>query len=238
MKTLNLITLALLSTSEKDAFQNDLHNAGRQVGRREAKRANVYAVYEAVDGMPLLGKTSTIRFVTTFGNTLPSPFAILIGSARWSVTKGEYVVSTNSFLENAAGLHVYDALDLGVQVGRGEYEEAKATNAALEGLDDRRLAHLKSSFKESAWFATQEDAVLWSTRESGLQNCSGEVEYKSLEEGNGFVLRLIKGIATSTGQQVDGIWKATVFPNPEAQPFDKSDVELQNAEIAAENYGQ
>lgn len=146
-----------------------------------------------------------ITFVTTYGQTTPNPFAILVGSVRWGVTRSEYIIKTNAFLDDVLSNYVYDRFDIGRAEGSEEFDEANATANALEGFDKRILARLTSSFEDSAWFAYQEDAILWSTRESGLQNCDGDVEYKSLEEGNTFILRLIKFAAKNGGPALDGI---------------------------------
>jgi len=198
MKT-TIINLALASTvGSVDTFAN----AGRQVGRRDARRANVYAVKKDV--------SDDVSLATTFGNELPNPFAILLGSVRWSVTRSEYVVSTNNFVDYGDATHIFDSMTEGVQAGVEEYDEANATIDALEGLDKRILARLISSVENSAWFANDVDANLWGTK-TALGVLPFEVTYYSFETGNDFVHRLVGIHAKTTGETIDGVWKVEIL---------------------------
>jgi hypothetical protein len=187
-------------------------NAGRVVGRKDARRANVYAVQ----------KDGENRLVTTCDNEIPGLYAVLVASARWSASRGEYVIAANGFL-SADIIEVQhldkprkgtlldliaDALDRGVATGVQEHDQAVAINQKAETVNGRALLQLRG-FSNTAFFEDREDAELWVHQEVGGRNVAWSVVFTSFESDE-LVHKIVGLIREETGKYLDGLWKAYV----------------------------
>lgn len=210
------ITNITISNEALEGLISSAFNAARQVGRREAKRANVYAVVNA------LPSGNQVDFQTTFDNHVPGFFAILIASARWSVSRGEYVVTANEFLtrdlvkvdhlgkERSGTFYdvVVDALDRGVSKGVEEAKEAQAINEKAETVGDRIVVLMNlMSGGRSAWFFDREDAELWAGQEVGTKNVRWSVVAQT--EADGDMAKIILQDREETT-----VWRAWVSNEP------------------------
>lgn len=164
-------------------------NAGRVVGRKDAKRANVYAVQ----------KDGATQLVTTFNNEVPGFYSVLVASARWSTSRGEYVIVANEFLAKdiVEVWHldkprawtivdlVVDALDRGVSTGVEEHDQAVAINQKAETVEERIVVMMNlMSGGVSAWFFDREDAELWALQEVGDKNVRWSVVGQTEADGD------------------------------------------------------
>lgn len=188
-------------------------NAGRVVGRKDAKRANVYAVQ----------KDGATQLVTTFNNEVPGFYSVLVASARWSTSRGEYVIVANEFLAKdiVEVWHldkprawtivdlVVDALDRGVSTGVEEHDQAVAINQKAETVKERIILQTTSAFSNTAYFEEREDAELWALQEVGTRNVVWSVVFMSFESDE-LVHEIVGLIGEETGKSLDGLWKAYV----------------------------
>lgn len=122
-------------------------SAGRMVGSREARRADLYLT---VGDVEVPGADDTVRDtkpVLAFGSS-PHPYAWLLGSVRWSVSKSDYVVTVNDLLGPEATLEYTapgaeapgkgrfaDLFGFGLAEGKAAWEASQAA-APTESTDD------------------------------------------------------------------------------------------------------
>lgn len=171
MKQSSILNLTISKTELTELIEV-VFGAAQQVGRRDFRRVNVYA--SMVEGVT--------KFTTTVGSNVPGFYSILIASARWSVSRMEYVISTNDFLSCHEVVEVehrgktrkfqvldmiVDALDRGLSCGIEEFKAADEINQKIATLKDRILIQVHSSLGGSAYFMEREDAELWAITEVG-----------------------------------------------------------------------
>lgn len=193
MKT--LVTIAL-SPEAAEALYQTLYNAGQVVGRREVRRANVY----------LLAKDSEFEVRTTFDQVFPSPYALLIGSVRWSVTTSGYKIAVNDFVCGEIADPILSALTEGLESGTKAYDEAVAVNEALEALDAKAVARGDYRFGKVAYFLTSDDAVAWGNASPGAATVT------KLDAGDSFaeaVFAYLKEEGTDISG-VDGLYRVVI----------------------------
>lgn len=106
--------------------------AGKAVGSRETKRANLFVVKTEGGG---------VEFRTTFAISSPHIFAINLASVRWSDTQKKYVITTNEFLSSE---------DLGQAIQL----------RMLKGLDDAKMAYDAAIEAEKAQRAEKAQAAI------------------------------------------------------------------------------
>ncbi|MEQ1761606.1 MAG: hypothetical protein ABL984_00540 [Pyrinomonadaceae bacterium] len=156
------IVAIVLSQMDLDNLSNALTNAGAAVGRREARRANVFLLKDGE------GHTA----LTTFDGEAVG-WGLLVGSVRYSTSQGKYVVSTNDFLDEDVKLKAHDLLDAGLASGLATYEESTATVRELEALDKKAVLRLNipdvglTSSTPFAYFEKRDDAEAWSKAKAG-----------------------------------------------------------------------
>lgn len=191
-----LIKIAI-ETQVSDALLAAAHNAGQVVGRREVRRANLY----------LTSPNGVHDFITTFDQTMPSPYALLLASIRWSPTQGKYVTVANALLEATImqdiGIEIAKGLTLGIEA----WDDANKIIDDIEALKGKVLAEANSDAGRSAWFAKQEDAELWA-----VSLCQGNpytVKFVSLEADD-MVHAIVGKIKDQTGEALDGIYKGFI----------------------------
>lgn len=196
----NLITISI-ADDKFVALLEAAKNAGRQVGRKEASRANVYG----------LQKDGEFSFMTTFDGQVPGLYSVLLGSVRWSNSNDKYVVVVNDFIPSLSDEHsgLYSALCEGLAVGQEEYTAANVVADKLEGLAGRILIETTSTYSNSATFKDKEDAELWVTQKAGAKQVKTSVDFVSFENDT-LVHEIIGKIAEETGETLDGLWKGYV----------------------------
>lgn len=173
---MNIQLLALSMTMEAwKGLLDDAVNAAKQVGRREAKRANLYLVCEKQDpeGPDGCGPTlPVLKVITTFDNTAPGFYALLLCSVRWSQTRQEYVSVVNNFLEVDQTDPEYvsalwGSLSAGLEMGMNEWTAAQDAKPGTDAdaLLERGL-FLNLDQGSTAWYADREDAEKWALLQS------------------------------------------------------------------------
>lgn len=130
----NLLESIAVSTDKMDELLAAAEAAGKAVGSRETKRANLFVVKTEDGG---------VEFRTTFAISSPHIFAINLASVRWSDTQKKYVVTENEFLGKPDGM-TPSAISL----------------AMLEGLDKAKTAYDATVEAEKAERAAKAQAAV------------------------------------------------------------------------------
>jgi hypothetical protein len=138
-----LIKIAI-ETQVSDALLAAAHNAGQVVGRREARRANLY----------LTSPNGIHAFQTTFDQTMPSPYALLLASIRWSPTQGKYVTVANTLLEATI------MQDIEIEIAKGLTSGIEAWHEANKIIDDFGIAGAKQRRLPTDWEKTDHTEVV------------------------------------------------------------------------------
>lgn len=194
---MNRIAKIVLSSNEIDNLAQALFNAGRIVGRREVRRANVFVSLSRSNEPEHV-------FTTTFDNTVPGPWALLVGSVRWSISRGEYVVSKNDFLDEDMFTFVEGHLNEGLASGIKDLEEAIAAKEAIEALEENIIFRFHSQYGASAYFQERGDAEAWAMAKAG-DNHPWSAIWASLET-DPFVHAIVGKIKEDGGPALDGLW--------------------------------
>lgn len=197
---MNRIVSIVLSHTALEALSNALFNAGQVVGRREVRRANVFLLKDGDD----------CKVFTTFDNSVPGPWGLLVGSARWSVSKGEYVVSKNDFLDSEYPGQgwVVENLEAGIASGMKAYDEAVATNDELEALDKEAVVRFDSEFGTTAYFQERADAEAWSKANAAEHHPWSVVWVNRANDS--LVEAILAKWKEDGGPELEGLWNAFV----------------------------
>lgn len=197
---MNRIASIVLSHTALEALSNALFNAGQVVGRREVRRANVF----------LLKKDDDFQVITTFDNSVPGPWGLLVGSARWSAHKGGYVVSKNDFLdaEYPGWGWVVENLEAGIASGVKAYDEAVSASNELEALDKEAVVRFDSKYGTTAYFQERATAEAWS-KANAAEHHPWRVVFVSFEN-DALVHGIVRTWKDEGGPEVDGLWRADV----------------------------
>lgn len=197
---MNRIASITLKHSEIEALSAALFNAGQIVGRREVQRTNVF----------LINDKNEKRVVTTFDNYAPGLWGLLIGVARWSDAKEEFVISTNNFLdaEYPGQGWVVENLEAGIASGTKAYDEVVSTNEVLEALDKAAVVRFDSEYGTTAYFQDRETAEEWS-KSNAAEHHPWTVVFVSFEN-DALVHAIVGAWKDEGGPSLDGLWKAFV----------------------------
>lgn len=197
---MNRIVSIVLSHTALEALSNALFNAGHIVGRRESHWAQVFLKKDGDD----------CKVFTTFDDSVPIPWALLVGSARWSVSKGEFVVSKNDFLDSEYPGQgwVVENLEAGIASGMNAYDEAVAANDELEALDKKAVVRFDSEFGTTAYFLERADAEAW-TKANAAEHSLWSVVWVH-RANDSLVKAMLAKWKEDGGPELRGLWNAFV----------------------------
>lgn len=190
-----------LSRTALEALSNALFKAGQVVGRRETRQANVFLLKDGND----------IKVVTTFEKSTPCHWGFLVGTARWSVTLGEYVVSKNDFIdtEYPGQGWVVEILEEGIASGKKAYDEAVAINDELEALDKEAVVRFDSKYGTTAYFLEQTTAEAWA-KANAAEYSPWSAVFVSFED-DALVHAILEAWKDEGGLRgIGGLWRAFV----------------------------